>query len=322
MLNFSRTPTRLDASPSLQKVFFTFCMFWLIIFTVYALPTVGTQKANQSCAVSSSDTTSTSSQEGEKILSSLNSYYAKIAERILDFSQIEETLPIVKEKLARMLLPIPMELYLHPENTLSSHFHWVPVVLDERMSEDDILVDLSSVINPELAYEISDYYQYIATLIVERESGNQPFLGQLLVAEDVINSIRSGIYGSDIDAIFIRRYSAEKKNDGKLHIYLGDKEFLEASPAVQQAVELALSGSQVSYFLLQAVTELRNEQYDLNLDDTYYKWGALFHFAPKRILNNPIALGNRRLSRIPVSFQYHEHIFYGHWLRASAQLNL
>ena len=321
MLNFSRTPTRLDTSPSLQKAICIFCMFWTIVFTI-SVPTVVISNINQDYSIASNDTIQPLLLKKHKI-------------KNLYFSQIEETISNAKETSVRTalsiltelhlhlrtLLPIPMELYLHPENTLNSYFYWVPVVLEERMSEDDILIDLSSVINPELAYELSDYYTYITSLIVERESGNQPFIGQLLVAEDVVSRIRSGIYGSDIDAILMR-YLATKEPDGRLHVYLGSKEIVEASPSVQEAVKLALGGSQVSYYLLKATTELRNEQYNLNLDDTYYKWGALFHFAPNRILDDPIALRNRRLSKIPVSFQYCEHIFYGHWLSDSAQLNL
>lgn len=318
MLNFSWTPNRLDASRPLQKTIFIFCMFVVVLMALYALLTIGTQKANQSCEVSNFDAASTLSQEGEKIWPSSKNCHIKIVENALDSFQIDEISSAVKKKLDRMALPIPMELYLHPENTLSSKFHWVPVVLDEKMSEDDILVDLSSVINPELAYEISDYYEYIVGLIVERESGNQPFIGQLLVAEDVVSRIRSGIYGPNIDEILML-YLAEKEN-GRLRVYNGSKEILEARPSVQEAVKLALSGSQVSYYLLQAVTELRNEQYGLDLDDTYYKWGALFHFAPNRILDNPKAISSRRFSRVPVSFQYYEHIFYGRWLPSSGQL--
>lgn len=72
--------------------------------------------------------------------------------------------------------------------------------------------------------------------------------------------------------------------------------------------------------MLQNVTELRNEQYDLDLDDTYYKWGALYHFAPNLI--GYTAIQERNFNRVPVSFQYYEHIFYGYWLPVSAKLNL
>lgn len=312
MLNFSRIPNRLDTFPLQQKIILIFCLSWMIIYVFFQLiPTIGAPQVNQASAVLSFElTVDSSSQERKDGLISGDECLTAFCERTMETSHIFENFFAAKETLDRKLLPIPMELYLHPENHLSSKFHWVPVVLEEKISEDDILVDLSSVIDPELSYELSAYYKYIVGLIVERESGNQSFLGQLLVAEDVVSRIRSGLYGSDIDSVLIG-YLAKKERDGKLHVYLGAEEFLEVSPSTQKAVELALSGSQVSYFLLQAVTELRNEQYDLQLDHTYYQWGALFHFAPKRI--DATAIKNRSFTRVPVSFQYKEHIFYGRW---------
>ena len=320
MLNFSRTPTRLDTSPSPQKMQSIFCKFWIVGFAIYALllllSTVGTAKENQAYTLSCSHSANTSLLQERKIHDNL---VDKCLTEFMEASIISETFPITQEPLAKNASRIPMYLYLHLENNLSSKFHWVPIVLEEKASKTDIAVDLSLAVNPDLSYELSAYHQHIVNLLVYREAGNQPFLGQLLVAEDIIGRIRSGVYGPDVDAILML-YLAQNGDDGKLHVYDSGGEVTEATPSVKEAVELALSGSQVSYFLLQSVTELRNNQYSLHLDDTYYKWGAMYHFNPDIIDSSSVK--SRNINRVPVSFQYCEHIFYGYWLPKSAQLNL
>lgn len=49
--------------------------------------------------------------------------------------------------------------------------------------------------------ELSGSYRHIMALVVEREAGNQPLLGQLLVAEDIIGRVHSDTYNSDIEDV-------------------------------------------------------------------------------------------------------------------------
>lgn len=313
MENYLREPTRLSSIKNLRKMQDIFCKFLmtalfvcaiLIVVSVLTMPKMTSMYASQT-AKSSSNCIKHKSLlfVGEQIKSKKEDVYSSLEE-------LEVPVPS----------PIPAYLYIHPENNISSRFYWVPVVLEEKISEDDIVVDLSSAINPAFSYETSDYYRTIICLLVQAESGNQPFLGQLMVAEDIVGRIRCGEpFGPDIDTILMG-YSAERNSDGKLHVYdYTGMEVTEASASVQEAVDLALSGSQVTYFLLKAVTELRNEQYNLQLDDTYYKEGALFHHT---MWISSAEARKRRINLVPVSFQYVAHIFYGQWLPASAALKL
>lgn len=217
--------------------------------------------------------------------------------------------------------PIPNYLYLHFDEASDDSFYWVPSVSEEKISENDILVDLNEAICPESSYTVSEYYRHLFALTVYREAGNQPFLGMLLVAEGLVGRCRSGNYGTDISAILTSGYRAQADENGNLHIYRQNgEEILEPSQSAIDAVDLALSGSQVSNLLLQSITQVRNEQYGLQLNDSYYKWCAIYHFNPDLISETEVQ--KRTINRVPVSFRLYDHIFYGYWLPESAQLDL
>lgn len=212
-------------------------------------------------------------------------------------------------------------MYIHlKDNSTNSKCPWVPDVLEYKLSEEDIPVDMSICIDPNLAYSLNDDYRQTVNLLVEREAGTQSFLGKLLVAEGIISRIRSGVYGADISAILINGYLAQKDDNGNLHVLFNSYELTEASNDSIYAVDLALKGSNASGILLKAVTQLRNEQYDLQLDNTYYKWGSIYHFNPDLVSDSQIRV--RSLSRVPVSFQFEDHIFYGYWHPESTKLHL
>lgn len=216
---------------------------------------------------------------------------------------------------------IPEVMYLHlDENSDDPNFYWVPQILEQRISESDIAIDLSNFLDSSLAYELTNLERFLVDLIVHRESNGEPFIGQVLVAEDILNRFRSGIYGPDKIAI-LAWYGLETDEDGNFHVYNGDEEILEASESVQDAVDLALKGSNLSYFFLKAATDFQNERYDLELGDIYYKNGAMYHFAP-RYLTDEKAIENRTINRIPVSFFYENHVFYGCWLPESSALQI
>lgn len=219
------------------------------------------------------------------------------------------------------LFGIPQSMYLHFDaNDTSSKFYWVPKILEQKESEDDVTIDLSNFIDPNLAYTLTDSEKKLVSLVVQRESDDEPFLGQVLVAEDLINRFRTGIYGPDKIAILTKWYGIKVDSSGNYHVYSGSAEVLEYSDSVQKAVDLVLDGCNISYFLLKAVTDFRNEQYGLTLGDIYYKNGALYHFSPKYL--NANAFQSRTFNRIPVSFWYGNHIFYGYWLPKSQALQI
>lgn len=274
------------------------------------IPTFGNSKAPQSVPTSKMLLGPPVHENVQDSSPPLKGHLIVKTQETLEPLEISETMVFEKAS------PIPACLYLHLEN--STKFSWVPAAFEERISENDILVDLSFAIDPNGSYELSSYNLNLVNLAVQYEAGYESFLGQLLVAEDIIGRIRSGIYGPDVSAILVKGYQADVDEMGNLHFYYGPKEILEASSSVQQAVKLALSGSRVSYYVLKAVNELRNEQYGLQLDDTYYKWGAMYHFNPEDVKS----IGLRSINQVPVSFQYGSHIFYGCWLPKSAQLSL
>lgn len=234
-----------------------------------------------------------------------------------DIQQENQISPEILELASR----IPQVMYLHfGENSKARNFSWVPQLSEQKISENDVAIDLSNFLDSSLSYELTDYQRHLVDLVVHYEANGEPFLGQVLVAEDVLNRIRSGVYGTDIVAILAQGYEGKIDANGGFHLYYGSKEILEASESVQEAVQLALHGSNISYFLLKAVTDFRNEQFDLTLDDTYYQYGAMYHYDPNVIAKSEIK--SRNINRVPVSFHYGGHIFYGHWLSRKQALSI
>lgn len=243
----------------------------------------------------------------------------------IPFEAIKEAAIELREKIARLKLikmGIPDIVYLHSRQSPFPTLSDFPEVVAERTSEDDIAVDLLNAFNSDVVYECPIELQEVFCRIVQREAGNQPFLGQLILAEGVVSRVYSGAYGnSSINSILIKGYSAELDSTGKLRIYDHEgKEIVSYSENVRKSVELALQGSRVSHTILKAVTELQNAKYDLQLDDTYSNWGAIYHYSPGGLEEHQ--LRSRNLRRAPVSFQLDGHVFYGYWLPESAQLNL
>lgn len=243
--------------------------------------------------------------------------------------------PVETEEVLETIIPEPVEteevpnetgipnvVYLHSRQSNIPYISAFPEVVEERLSEDDIAVDLSQAFDPGIVYDCSAELEDVFCRIVEREAGNQPFLGMLLIAEGAVSRVFSGAYGPSamVNAILHQGYLAQEDSNGKLHIYLGGKEIIAYSEEVQKAVRLALNGSRVSHTILKAVTELQNTKHGLQLDDTYYQWGTIYHYSPADVTMSQLRA--RSIRRAPVSFQFVDHVLYGYWLPASLQLNL
>ena len=335
MSNFSQTHTRLDNSVPFGRLLSIVLIYWgIILITHVAILLVPVQKASESQPSSPASTSLSSDPVSiydilRMPLSNMETPWPKtsidLSEQTNTLAPLEKTVPTEDVESTKNISPslpssLPSCLYLHVKDNTDSRFYWVPEFLEERISENDIFVDLSTALDPDFAYELSDYFKQLVCLAVECEASDEPFLGKVLVAEGIISRIRIGIYGPNIKAILVRGYQADMDEDGNLHFYQGPKEILEASESAKEAVDLALSGSRFSYLLLQATTEFRNEQYGLQLDETYYQWGSIYHFSHEDISGSRIA--ERSLNQVPVSFHYGRHILYGYWLNKSEQLDL
>ena len=219
---------------------------------------------------------------------------------------------------------IPRIVYLHfsePTGNISD-FSWIPEVVFEKISEDDIPVDLGLSLENNDVLEVSDTIRNYIYLTTTREARGEPFLGQLAVAEDILNRLKfPDIYGSNIIDIIAKGYGVEKDSNGILHFYDGNgQEMLNPTESCKEAVDFALSGSDITSVLLEAVTALQNERYGLSLGSEYYQNGATFHFAPKYISNG--AIDARRFQRVPVGFRIDNHIFYGYWHTSEDALDI
>ena len=333
ILNTSNSEPTLSINCNIQYTKFRFCAFVLSVFFGFVLlismlitPNASAkspfQNFNSFYAKYNSHPITTENVENENFSSdseiSLTEEVSNIGNKTFyKSSPIETSIPNIEQN----TFGIPQVVYLHlDENSDDPNFYWVPQVLEQRLSDSDITIDLTSFLDSSLAYELTDFERNLVNLIVHRESNGEPFMGQVLVAEDILNRFRSGIYGPDKIAI-LARYGLEKDENSNFHVYNGDKEILEASESVKDAVDLALKGSNLSYFLLKATTDFQNEKYGLDLGDIYYINGAMFHFAP-RYLTDKKAIENRTINRIPVSFSYENHVFYGHWLREDSALQI
>lgn len=226
----------------------------------------------------------------------------------------EEQIPAISTLDSRL----PAAVFLHINEEAPKD----PLMLSEqRISEDDILVDLSTAINHSTSYSVDYSLEQCIARVVYREAGNQPFLGQLLVAEDVVNRLRSGLYGADASAILAQGYLVETDGAGNFHVYNGNGiEIIDVPEEAITVTTLALSGSNTSNLILQAATEMRNSQYNLDLGERYYIYGAMYHYNPDGI--DASAMGSRTINRVPVSFKYAEHVFYGYWLNKAAALDI
>ncbi len=331
MSDVSQRSILLAANTQLQEKFYALAKFWmmLLIFCIILSSTLPVHSP-QTATVK---TTAVQTVLNTKAFVNPNiAPYVKSSICIADInptkslgelSNVSETLEEPQSCTSEVILStdlIPESLYLHFYENSDSRFYWVPEALEAPLSPKDIRVDFQAAIDSDFSCELSEYFQYLVSLVVYREAGNQPFLGQLMVAEDVIGRIRYDNSWDNIYPTLIEAYEAKLDENGKLHIYLGKKEILEPSESVQEAVQLALSGSRVTALLLEAVTDTRNEQYGWQLDDIYYSQGALFHYNPESICNSEAQL--RTINLVPVSFQFSDHIFYGHWLSELNQLEI
>lgn len=227
--------------------------------------------------------------------------------------QPTEEVPKVSSLDSRM--PAVVYLRINPDDPRG------PLLLsDEQVSEEDIEVDISNAIDPNLYYTVPYDLEVCIARVVYREAGNQPFFGQLQVAEGVVTRIRSGVYGSDVPAILAQGYSVQTDSDGVYHIYLGNgAEVFDVPEEATTATRLELQGSNTTKVVLEAGTALRNEQFGLSLGEEYYNLGAFYHYSPDDVGEG--ALRSRVINRVPVSYRYVDHVFYGKWLNANYALN-
>lgn len=230
-------------------------------------------------------------------------------------SQPTEEVQLPKVSSLDSRLPALVYLRINPDDPTG------PLLLsDERVSEDDIEIDISNAIDSSLEYEVPYDLEMCFARIVFRESGNQPPLGQLKVAEGAVTRVRSGIYGADIAAILLKGYLVETDEAG-YHVYDGNGvEVIDVPETAIAMTRLALRGSNTTKLVLEAGTALRNEQFGLELGEEYYQYGAFYHYSPEDVDEG--ALRSRVIGRVPVSYRYVDHVFYGKWLNAKYALNI
>ncbi len=197
-----------------------------------------------------------------------------------------------------------------------------PLLLsDERVSDDDIEIDISNAMNSDWYYTVPYDLEVCISRVVYREAGNQPMLGQLQVAEGVVTRIRSGVYGSDVPAILAQGYYVQTDSAGNYHVYHANGiEVIDVPEMATTVTKLALQGANTTSIVLEAGTALRNEQFGLELGEEYYNLGAFYHYSPDDVSEG--ALRSRVIGRVPVSYRYVDHVFYGRWLNANYALNI
>lgn len=214
---------------------------------------------------------------------------------------------------------LPGVVYLHIDYASPES----PIILsEERISDIDVEVDISTATDSSLEYTVSEALEICISKIVFREAGTQPFLGKVLVAEGLVNRLRSGVYGTDVLAILQQGgYGAEMDEDGNFHIYRSDgREVFDVPEADIAAAKIALNGSVISNTVLEAATQMRNNQYNIALGEECYRYGCIYHYNPDLVTDK--ALNARTINRVPVSFRYVEHVFYGYWLNAKNAMNI
>lgn len=229
-------------------------------------------------------------------------------------SPLEDELPI-----SAIDNRLPGVVYLH----IDTNSPEAPIILlEEMMSEDDVLVDISQAINHEKNYTPLTELVICFGKVVYRESGDQPFLGKLMVAEGLVNRFRSGVYGNDALAILQQGgYGVEMDINGGYHVYHSDgKEVFDVPDEDMAALQIALSGSEVSNVILEAATGVRNQQYGLTLGIECYQYGSIYHYAPELVSEK--ALKQRVINQVPVSIRYVDHVFYGYWINSKYAMDI
>ena len=254
-----------------------------------------------------------------------NAIYQKLAfvqsdtkvQKLITNQQIEEEAELITVSVLDSRLPT--EVYLRIDEASPMN----PLILsDERITDEDIAIDISNAIDSNLEYTVSNEEEIIIRRVVHREAGSQSILGQLKVAEEVVSRLRSGIYGPDFGATLeFGGYGVEEDDDGSLHVYDSEGiEIVDVPEIATTVTTLALKGSNTTILVLKAATALRNEQFGLDFGDKYYNLGAFYHYNPDK--TGEVELGKRVINRVPVSYRYEEHVFYGKWLEEKDKLNM
>lgn len=315
---------KLDHSTTIYERFIA-VVLCMLMFLSFSVPTIFAFAQNLSPTVPKTPTEIAHQLLKDSLIKSIG-FIKSDTQTITDSQEdVVETIPpepVETEEVSNET-GIPEVVYLHSRQSSIPYISSFPEVVEERISEDDVAVYLSQAFDSDTVYDCSAELEDVFCRIVERESGNQPFLGKLLVAEGVVSRVYSGAYGPStmVNAILHQGYLAKEDNNGKLHIYNREgKEIISYSEDVQKAVRLALNGSRVSHTILEAVTEFQNAKYGLQLDDAYSNWGTIYHYNPAAVTE--AHLRARSVRRAPVSFQFVDHVLYGYWLPVSQQLNL
>lgn len=237
-------------------------------------------------------------------------------QKIHSDQQIEEAnIPAVSALDSRL----PAVVYLRIDEASPTS----PLILsEERSTDNDIAIDISNAIDSSLKYEVSYDVEIVCRKIVQREAGNQSIFGQLKIAEEVISRLRSGIYGPDVWATLkFAGYGVETDNSGNFHVYNSEGiEIVDVPETATTVTTLALRGSNATRLVLEAATALRNEQFGLELGEEYYNLGAFYHYNPDGVGEGELI--KRVISRVPVSYRYGEHVFYGRWLSEKHEIDI
>ena len=145
----------------------------------------------------------------------------------------------------------------------------------------------------------------MAYLIAKSEAGIEDSFGKILVINVAINNMKESGYSN-----LIEEFTASGRYSSVINGVPSIKQGDEWIPVTEEMLDSELKSAVEMAFEKDYTEELLREVAEANnLDETYYKGGALFFYNPKAISDYQASL---RVN-IKCEFQYGRHFFYRIW---------
>ena len=179
------------------------------------------------------------------------------------------------------------------------------IYMEDIEVQDIEVQSLEVIAEKEIYYNPTPEELQMAYLIGKSEAGIEDSFGQTLVINVAINNMKASGYSN-----LIEEFTASGRYSSVINGIPSIKQGDEWIPVTEEMLDSELKSAVEMAFEKDYTEELLREVAEANnLDETYYKGGALFFYNPNAISDYQESLR----ANIKCEFQYGRHIFYRIW---------